>query len=234
MAATEKEIRENERIYPGSADAGEIEIVREVEVARGKTARFFNDVVRNRSSAGEYEESTQLRLRRSLDHDDGVVVAPIDESDQILLIRQFRHAARMWLRELPRGARDKGETVEEAASRELREEIGYEVLQLQSLGRIAPDAAQLETVPHLLAARVRRAGAPQRESTEAIDRIIPYRYSALRAACRSGDIIEGYTLAATLRLEPFFDGDRYVGPGTGSTSSTRKADRSNENASRLK
>src|SRR4051812_1331362 len=201
--------RDNERINPGDASQGEIEIIREEQLAEAATARFFNDVVRTRAPNGTFTESRQLRLRRSTEHDDGVVIAPIDENDRILLIRQFRHAAHMWLRELPRGARDLGETVHDAARRELREEIGCEALGFVSLGRVAADGAQLEAVPHLLAARVRRAGRPEREPTEAIDRIIPYRFSQLRAACLSGEIIDGYTLAAVLRLEPLFAGDSW-------------------------
>jgi len=198
---------ENVRISPGDASAGELEILREFEVARGETTRFFNDTVKSRGPAGPIE-SKQARLRRLESHDDGVVVAPIREDGRIVLVRQFRHAARMWLRELPRGSRNRGESVEEATAREISEEIGYDVMATRPLGRIAADGSQLESVPFIVAARVRPAGKPHREPTETIDRVISYSFTELRDAARSGAIIDGYTLAAVLRLEPFFDGDR--------------------------
>jgi ADP-ribose pyrophosphatase len=199
---------DNERLTPGDASAGELEIVREVEAAAGETARFYKDLVRSRSPRGEMVESVQVRVRRAPDHEDGVVIAPIDEQGRVILIRQFRHAARMWLRELPRGSRERGESVEDAARREVEEEIGYQVDELIPLGRVAADGALLETVPHLVAARVHRSGAPRREDTETIDRIIPYAFSDLLTACQRGDIIDGYTLAAVLRLQLLFPGDR--------------------------
>jgi hypothetical protein len=123
---------ENQRIEPGDAERGEVEIVHEHQLAAGKTARFFNDLVRIRTPTGEYQETRQLRLRRSVDHDDGVVAVPIrDSDDRILLVRQFRHATRMWLRELPRGARDRGESVDQAVRREVHEETGYAVTSLR-------------------------------------------------------------------------------------------------------
>ena len=81
---------------------------------------------------------------------------------------------------------------------------------LYPLGRICTDSGQLEGVPHLFAARVIRAGPPQREPGEAIDRVFSYRFTDLLRACRSGRIIDSMTLATVLRLEPHFDGDRFA------------------------
>ena len=193
---------DHERVFPGDARKGEIEVVEEHEVWAGETARLYHDLVRFPAVEGASPEQRQVRLRRGASHDDGVVVAPIREDGRILLVRQFRHAARMWMRELPRGGRKFGESVEDAAARELREEIGHDVLELRHLGRVAPDGAQLETVPHLLAARVRRAGAPEQEETEAIDRIIAVSYDDLYAQCERGDIVDAFTIVACLRLGP--------------------------------
>jgi ADP-ribose pyrophosphatase len=200
---------ENERISPGDASAGEIEIMRSFEAARGPTNRFFKDSVRILGPDG-YVESVQVRLRHTEDNDDGIVIAPIRDDGRIVLIRQFRHATRMWMRELPRGGRKRGEAVNAAAAREISEEIGYEVTATRPLGRIAADGADLESVPYIVAARVKPAGKPHREDTETIDRTFLYTFHDLEEAARNGAIIDGYTIAAVLRLQPFFREDRPV------------------------
>lgn len=198
-------MQENTRIEPGNAEQGEIEIVEEQRIWSGDTAQLYHDLVRFPEKHGRYAEQRQIRVRRGVSHDDGVVVAPVRDDDRILLVRHFRHAARMWLRELPRGGRHYGESVDDAAAREVREEVGYEVTSTVDLGRVVPDGAQLETAPHIVLARVRRAGAPAQEDTEAIDRIIPCTYTELRRDCEEGRIIDAYTLAAVLRLRPYFE-----------------------------
>ena len=197
-------ITENVRITPGNAERGEIQIIEEECLWTGETAQLHNDLVRFPPRDGHAMEQRQMRLRRGPTHDDGIVTVPIREDGRILLVRQFRHASRMWLRELPRGGRNYGESVDDAARREIREEIGYETLETFDLGRVVPDGAQLETVPHIVGARVRRSGAPDQEDTEAIDRVFAYTYAELREACERGDIIDAYTLVAALRLAPHF------------------------------
>ncbi len=53
------------------------------------------------------------------------VIATMRQSDRIILIRQFRPPANGYVIEFPAGLIDEGETFEECAVRELREETGY-------------------------------------------------------------------------------------------------------------
>lgn len=200
-----------ERIHPGNAAHGEIEIVHERVVWSNSMVRLFNDRVRFPATReGGHVESDQFRLDHAEDKDDGVVIAPVTRENDLLLVHQFRHATRLWMREFPRGARARGESVEDAARREVSEEIGCEVLQIVRLGRVAPDSGQLASLPHLVAAVVERRGGRHQESTETIDRTCSYRFPALREACASGDIVDAFTICAVLRLERLFHGDRFV------------------------
>lgn len=55
---------------------------------------------------------------------DGVMIIPITEDDEIVLLKQYRPAIGDYLYELPAGIVDPGESIEEAARRELFEETG--------------------------------------------------------------------------------------------------------------
>jgi ADP-ribose pyrophosphatase len=66
-----------------------------------------------------------FEIQRAMIHHDGSAVAmPVDARGRILLVWQYRLPARDYLWELPAGRRDPGESVLQAARRELREETG--------------------------------------------------------------------------------------------------------------
>jgi ADP-ribose pyrophosphatase len=65
------------------------------------------------------------KTRDIVEYPDAIAVVAIDENDNIVLERQYRHAAGCELIEVPAGGIDAGETPEQAVRREMREEIGY-------------------------------------------------------------------------------------------------------------
>jgi ADP-ribose pyrophosphatase len=73
---------------------------------------------------------------------DFVVVVAVTRQGQILLVRQHRVAAGAVTLELPAGHVDPGETPEQAARRELREETGYEADNFQMVGSLSPSVAR--------------------------------------------------------------------------------------------
>ncbi len=88
------------------------------------------------SSRNLYSGKLSLRLdkfivrdkaveKEVVEHSDSVAIIPLDKNNNILLIEQFRIATRNKLIEIPAGKIEKGETPEEAALREMDEEIGY-------------------------------------------------------------------------------------------------------------
>ena len=199
--------RESTPIEPGDASRGELQVLGERVHWENEAARLLLAEVKLPGREGKTKE--QFRLAPGASHEDGIVVVPIDERDRILLVRQFRHPVRMWLRELPRGARNAGEAPEDGARRELKEELGHEVVESWPLGRIATDSGQQRGIPTLLAARVRPAGATHQDDSESIDAIFAYTFSELARACASGEILDAFTNVAVTRLLPHFDGDRF-------------------------
>src|SRR5438045_1962694 len=71
-------------------------------------------------------------------HNGSVVVLPVFADGKILLVRQYRYAARDYLWELVAGRVDPGESVLEGARRELIEETGYTARRLRQLMELFP------------------------------------------------------------------------------------------------
>lgn len=73
-------------------------------------------------------------IRRAIvQHQGSAVVMPVDDQNRVLLVRQYRLPALRHLWELPAGRMDTGETVLQAARRELREETGLRARKMQKL-----------------------------------------------------------------------------------------------------
>jgi ADP-ribose pyrophosphatase len=76
----------------------------------------------------------QQVVREVIQHSGAVAVVPLDASGQVILVRQFRSAARQSYIELPAGIRNPGEDPVECAAREMQEETGYRPGKLEPLG----------------------------------------------------------------------------------------------------
>lgn len=73
-------------------------------------------------------------LREVVEHAEVVAIVPMDAAGHVLLVRQYRLPAGQVLLEVPAGGVDPGESVEEAAQRELQEETGHGAGRWRRLG----------------------------------------------------------------------------------------------------
>jgi len=102
--------------------------------------------------------------REVVEHADVVAIVPLQEDGDVLLVRQYRLPTEQVMLEVPAGGVDAGETPEEAAQRELREECGRGAGCLERLGGfyVSPGftnefvhvflATELESSPRLVSA----------------------------------------------------------------------------------
>lgn len=107
-------------------------------------------------------------VREVITHPGSVVVLPVLPDGRILLIRQYRYATRQYLWELVAGRIDSGETVREAAARELIEETGYRAKRFRVFLDVFPTPGFLEERMYILLAEQLTAGQAQPEEDEKI------------------------------------------------------------------
>jgi 8-oxo-dGTP pyrophosphatase MutT (NUDIX family) len=96
-----------------------------------------------------------------LETPDWVNVVALTRGDLLVLVRQFRFGSGAVELEIPAGLVDDGETHEDAAKRELREETGYTAPSWTYLGACSPNPAFLDNLcHHWLAERSTRDAEP--------------------------------------------------------------------------
>jgi ADP-ribose pyrophosphatase len=135
--------------------------------------------------------------REVITHPGSVVVLPVAEDGRILMIRQYRHAARQYLWELVAGRIDDGETVRQAAVRELKEETGYRAKRFTEFLDVFPSPGFLEERMHILLAQGLTPGEAQPEPDE---KIISHAYTVeeLKRMIRKGQLRDGKSIAGIL------------------------------------
>jgi ADP-ribose pyrophosphatase len=130
-------------------------------------------------------------------HPGSVVVLPELPDGRLLLVRQFRYAARRWLWELVAGGIEPGETPLEAARRELEEETGYRARVFRPLFTFFPSPGFVSEKMHLLEARGLTPAKAQPDPDERI-RLGRFTEGQLRRMLRARKIEDGKTLVGLL------------------------------------
>src|SRR2546421_610982 len=74
--------------------------------------------------------------REIVRHTGAVAIVPIDSDGNVVMVRQYRHAAGRVLLEIPAGTLNPGEDPDLCAGRELQEETGYKPGKLRRIGGI--------------------------------------------------------------------------------------------------
>jgi ADP-ribose pyrophosphatase len=185
------------------------------EIAKSGKARVISSRVSYQGpvfsvTTDEVEEPGGVRARRDvIRHSGSIVILAVDASNegaakgkaepQILLERQYRHAAQSMMWELPAGRIDDGETALTAAKRELLEETGYSARQWKRILHFYVSPGFLSETMTIYLAKGLKAGEAQPEADERI----AVRFFALSEAKRmalNGRILDAKTIAGILWL----------------------------------
>jgi ADP-ribose pyrophosphatase len=135
--------------------------------------------------------------REVITHPGSVVVLPVLPGGHIVLIRQYRHATRLYMWELVAGRIDPGEGVRQAAARELLEETGYRARRYRVFLDVFPTPGFLEERMYILLAEGLTAGEAQPEEDEKIT-AKAFTRARLDNMIRKGELRDAKSVAGLL------------------------------------
>jgi len=119
---------------------------------------------------------------------DWVQIIPVTASDEVVMVRQYRHGSSTLVLEIPGGLIDEGEDPAIAAARECLEETGYAADRVLPLATLNPNPAIHSHRLHSFLARdVRKVAEIQNTPTEYTEvELVPLR--DLERRLRAGEI----------------------------------------------
>jgi ADP-ribose pyrophosphatase len=132
-------------------------------------------------------------------HPGSVVVVPHLPDDRLILVRQYRYAAKESLWELVAGGMERGETPRQSARRELLEETGYHARVLKPLLEFYPSPGILSEKMHLVEAWDLTPSQGQPDADERIE-VGFFSVNEVIEMIECGEIHDGKTLVGILLL----------------------------------
>ncbi len=135
-------------------------------------------------------------------HNGSVVLLPVFPTGEILLVRQYRYAARAFLWELAAGRVNPGESILAAARRELAEETGYSARRLRQIMELFPSPGFVSERMWIFLATGLAEGAAAPEEDERIS-LRRFSLARLKHMIRSGAIRDSKSVCGILYYAQF-------------------------------
>ncbi len=126
------------------------------------------------------------------------ICAIIETEKGFVVLKEYRYPIKAWSYEFAAGIIDEGELPEEAAVREIREETGFIVDEIKSLGEFYPSFGATDEKIYLFYAKCTAKNETKKEPTEFITYEVVEK-AELEKLISSGEFRHGAGLAAWLK-----------------------------------
>ena len=132
-------------------------------------------------------------------HPGAAAIAALTDTQEILMLRQYRHAVGDYWWEIPAGTLNSSEHPLGCAKRELAEETGYAAQEWDSLGAVTPVPGYSDERIHLFMAEGLTQADPHLDFDEIIE-VHPLPLDQVAAMIVEGQIEDAKTIAAVFRV----------------------------------
>jgi ADP-ribose pyrophosphatase len=132
-------------------------------------------------------------------HNGSAVIVPVLDSGELIMLRQYRPVLGKWIIEFPAGTVEEGETPLQTATRELREETGYDAEDIRELISFIPSPGISDEIMHVFLARGLRPSRSDPEAYEVID-VIKIRLTEALEILNLGQLEDAKTILSLLLL----------------------------------
>jgi len=131
---------------------------------------------------------------------DVVLCIPFDPENNIIFVEQYRAAIDQNVLELPAGKVDLGETLDVAIRRELIEEIGYELAELEHIGSVLGSPHFSDEKIHIYKATGKIVCDPKPTKTESFSGVTYMSVTEVEHYIANTELIDGKSIAAIALL----------------------------------
>lgn len=132
-----------------------------------------------------------------------VLIVPMLDEDTVLLIREYSAGVHRYELGLPKGKADDGESIFEAANRELKEEVGYGAKHLHHLSTFSLAPAYLEHTTDIIIAQDLYPERLIGDEPEELE-VVEWQLSNINQLLLTGECTEARSIAALFMTLEYF------------------------------
>lgn len=143
----------------------------------------------------EYNRTHNLAVREVVLHKGGAVILAVTNENKIIMVNQFRYPFQKYLLELPAGKLDPNENPEQCAARELTEETGFIVGNIQKLGSIYTSPGYSSEELQIFLATDLNFDKPNREEGEEGMEVFQLSLDEIDNKIKKGEIVDAKTIS---------------------------------------